>query len=276
MTRELCIVHANCQGEPLMERLMTSPGFAARYHCELYTNYIRQPIPRERLARCDLFLYQYLGPKWNDLASAALLAALPASARSLCVPNMFFLGYWPLWSGQPGFDYRCAHLDEFIALGLPPEETLLPFLHSDPATRYDLPGLIARSVAHEREKESRTPVKYLNLILEGSGRARLFNTINHPGRELMDHAARGVLAQLGFTPDEAAMARLDAPFPEFELPINPKVARFFGWDFATTDTQYQMYGRQMTFSGYAAYYVMAAQVGVSDFIGFLQGDQSVI
>ncbi|MFH1912941.1 MAG: WcbI family polysaccharide biosynthesis putative acetyltransferase [Pseudomonadota bacterium] len=276
MTKELCIVHANCQGEPLIERLMTSPQFAARYRCELYTNSIRQPVPVEELARCDLLLYQHLGPKWNELASTVLIKALPASARSLCVPNMFFMGYWPLWSGRPGFDYRCDHLDEFIGLGLPPEETLLPFLHSDPATRYDLPARVARSVAHEREKESHTPVKYLDLILADSGRRRLFNTINHPGRELMDHAARGVLAQLGFAPDEAAMARLDAPFPEFELPINPKVARFFGWDFATADTQYRIYGRRMTFSRYAANYVMAARPGVSDFIGFLQGDHSAI
>ncbi|MUM76604.1 hypothetical protein GKC30_03030 [Pseudodesulfovibrio sp. F-1] len=277
MNKELCIVHANCQGEPLIERLMTSPQFAARYHCELYTNYIRQPVPPERLGRCALFLYQHLGPEWNELASAALLAALPASAQHLCIPNMFHLGYWPLWSGRPGFDYRCDHLDEFLALGRSPEETMILFLRSDPAARYDLPGLIARSVALERKKEERTPIKYLDMVLERSRSVRLFHTINHPGRELMDHAARGVLAQLGLAaPDKAALARLDEPFQEFELPINPKVARFFGWDFATPETQYQIYGRQMNFARYATNYIMAARAGISDFIGYLQGVHSAI
>jgi len=277
MTKELCIVHANCQGEPLIERLMTSPQFAARYHCELYTNFIRQPIPRERLARCALFLYQHLGPEWNELASSALLAALPASAESLCIPNMFHLGYWPLWSGRPGFDYRCDHLDGFLALGRSPEETVMLFLRSDPVVRYDLSGRVARSIAHERKKEERTPIKYLDLILERSHTVRLFQTINHPGRELMDHAAREVLANLGLAPpDETALASLDEPFQEFELPINPKVARFFGWTFAAPDTKYQIYGRRMSFARYATNYVMAARAGISDFIGYLQGAHSAI
>lgn len=277
MTKELCIVHANCQGEPLIERLMTSPEFAARYHCELYTNYTRQHVPDDRLARCALFLYQHLGPEWGETASAALLGTLPQSAASLCVPNMFFKAYWPLWSGRAGFDYRCDHLDHFIAMGLPPEETVLLFLRSDVEARYDLLDLVSRSIAREREREAHTPVKYLDLILANYRETRLFNTINHPGRMLMDHAARGVLARLGLVaPDEDALARLAEPFPEFELPVNPRVARFFGWDFATGDTLYNVYGRRMTFARYTANYVMAAQAGVSDFIGFLQGDYIAI
>jgi len=273
MNKELCIVHANCQGEPLIERLKTCPEFSERYDVTLFTNYTREPIPAETLGRCSLFLYQYLDDKWNELASNALLKNLPESTTHLCIPNMFFKGYWPLWSGAQGFDYRCRHLDDFIAKKLPPEETILLFLHSDITTIYDLIDLVGQTIEQERGREARTPIKYLNLLIENYRDQRLFNTINHPGSFLMNHVARGILTHLGFESlNENAMESLGEPFPEFEQPINPKIGHFFGWNFAGADTQYEIYGRKMTFARYAANYVMARQANISDFIGFLQGN----
>ena len=273
MTRERCIIHANCQGEPLLERLCCCPEFADRYETRIYTNYVREPIPDEALARCSLFLYQHLGSRWDDLASDALLAKLPDGARSLCIPNMFFKGYWPMWDGRVGFDYRCSLLDEIVDLGLPAEETLILFLRTDVAAKYDLDALLRESLEREREREQRTPVKYVHLIEEHCHRTRLFNTVNHPGPLLLNHAASEILRLLGFEPP--APETLDAlrpPFPEFEQPINPKVGAHFGWPFAGKDTSYNIYGRPMAYTLYAANYVTARKAGIRDFIGFLQGD----
>jgi hypothetical protein len=118
MGKGRCILHANCQGEPLLERLMASPEFAGGYECVQYTNYTREPVPDDMLARCALFLYQHLGREWDGLASERLVSRLPASTRSLCIPNLFFKGYWPGWSGQGGFNFRCTLLDELIGRGL--------------------------------------------------------------------------------------------------------------------------------------------------------------
>jgi len=90
MDKELCIVHVNCQGPPLIQRLLSCPEFAKRYKCVLFTNYTKDPVPDEMLQQCSLFLYQHLGQDWGDLASEKLLSKLPKSARHLCVPNMFF------------------------------------------------------------------------------------------------------------------------------------------------------------------------------------------
>ena len=272
MDKRICIVHANCQGEPLVRRLTACPEFAAEYECILFTNYAREPIPGETLEQCSLFLYQYLGPGWDDLASERLLHSLPASAKSLCIPNMFFKGYWPMWTGKSGFDYRCSHLDEIIDKGLPPEETTMLFLHSDIAARHDLSALLQETIERERERERHTPVKYLDLLIKKHGKQRLFNTVNHPRAILLDHAAKGTLTELGFEPpDDAVLNAMGEPFPEFELPINPKVSRFFGWDFGGPDAEYEIYGRKMTFARYTANYIIARRAGVEDFIGFLQG-----
>ncbi|MEF2232342.1 MAG: WcbI family polysaccharide biosynthesis putative acetyltransferase [Pseudodesulfovibrio sp.] len=275
MTRERCIIHANCQGEPLLERLNRCPEFADRFEARIYVNYVREPIPDRELRECSLFLYQHLGDRWDDLASSALLARLPAGARSLCIPNMFFKGYWPMWDGRAGFDYRCSLLDEVVDLGLTPEETLVLFLRTDVARKYDLDALYRETLEREREREARTPVKYVHLIAAHGHETRLFNTVNHPGPLLLNHAAVEILHRLGFTPPAPeAFEALPAPFPEFEQPIHPKVAAHFGWPFAGQDAEYNIYGRPMTFARYAAHYVTARKAGIGDFIGFLQGDPS--
>ncbi|EGB14904.1 hypothetical protein DND132_1698 [Pseudodesulfovibrio mercurii] len=272
MARELCLIHANCQGEPLLARLACCPAFRERYECRLYTNYVREPLPEADLTRCSLFLYQQLGPTWGELASASLIARLPDRARALCVPNMFFKGYWPTWSGRAGFDYRCELLDGYIDAGLTADEAVLLYLRADLAAKFDLAALMEGTLRREREREAHTPIKYMSLIEELHGSRQLFATVNHPGALLMDHAARGVLRELGLpAPDPAALAALGEPFPDFEQPIHPSVAAFFGWDFAGPDRRYRVYGRDMTFARWTANYVAARQRGVTDFIGFLQG-----
>lgn len=273
MDKKLCIVHANCQGEPLIERLTTSPDFADQYDCVLYTNYIKEPIPDEALSRCSLFLYQFLGQKWDTLASEVLLSKLPPDARHLCIPNIFFKAYWPLWNGEPGFDYRCSLLDDLISKGLPPEETAMLYLHTDVGRKIDLLELVSQTIEQERERESHTPIKYLDVILENYRTTRLMHTVNHPGSMLMNHVAKSILKHLEFwVPNDAVFEVLPEPFAEFEQPIHPKIGKFFSWDFAGPDTLYNVYGRKMTFPVYAANYIIAMQEGLNDFIGFLQGD----
>ncbi|BCS89654.1 WcbI family polysaccharide biosynthesis putative acetyltransferase [Pseudodesulfovibrio sediminis] len=273
MEKELCIVHANCQGEPLLERLTACPEFHARYECLLYTNYVHEPVPDYALNNCSLFLYQHLGDKWGELASDALLANLPQSTRSLCIPNMFFKGYWPTWSNEPGFDYRCVLLDELIETALPVEEVILLYMHTDVSTRFDLLSLVTETIATERERETHTPIKYLDVITKNYRETQLFHTVNHPGSLLMNHVATGILEALGFTPPAPSVFdALPEPFAEFDQPINPKVAEFFGWDFVETDRLYTIYGRKMNFARWVSSYVFARRAGISDFIGFLQGD----
>jgi len=152
------------------------------------------------------------------------------------------------------------------------DEIILLYLRADMAAKLDLNALLQATLRREREREAHTPIKYMALIEERHGLEPLFNTVNHPGGPLMDHAARGVLRELGLSePDPAPLAALGDPFPDFEQPVHPSVAAFFGWDFAGPDRKYMVYGRRMSFAAWTANYVHARQHGVTDFIGFLQG-----
>jgi hypothetical protein len=264
---EHAVIHANCQGEPLLERLLACPEFAARYQCEVFVNYVRQPIPEGTLEQCGLFLYQHLGSKWEGLASDRLLERVPDSARTLCIPNMFFTGYWPLWSGEPGFNYRDSHLDALIDAGLSAEEVLTLFLRGSLSSRFDLGRLLRETLDREREREAHTPVKYVGVIERDFRSERLFNTVNHPGSKLLNHAATEILKQLGFEPPD--MSGMSDPFPEFEQPIHPQVAAFHKLSFVDASTEYNVYGCRKTFVQYAARYVEARLAGVTDFIEYL-------
>ena len=271
MEKRLAILHANCQGEPLARALCASPEFNAAFAPRVYLNYARQPIPQEDLDACGLLLYQHLGPEWGELASAQVLRRLPGGTPRLCIPNMFFRGPWPLWSGAPGFDYRDRLLDHLLDMGLPRRDILHLYLRTPLAAKYDLDALLAETIATERERQARTPIAYLDHVLEHFRARPLFFTVNHPAPELIALAAAGVLEHLGLAPAAAdGLCALTTGYEDFFLPIHPQAADFYGLAYGRAGARYPVYGRERGFEEYAAAYVDCRLRGIEDFIGYLQ------
>lgn len=271
MTKQLCLIHANCQGDPLAELLEAHPDFGRRFEIRNYVNYARQIIPEEDLRECGLLLYQRIGEKWGDLSSGAVLSRLNPAAKTLCIPNMLFTGYWPFWRMAPNFDFSDFFLDDLLARGLTKKEILHIFLFTDPGRYYDLDELFARSLAVEREKEAFWDVKAVDMILERHQTERLFNTVNHPGPRLCLHVAEEVLRLLGFSPlPESARRAFADPYPEFVLPTHPAVARRRGLSFIGQGERYPVFGKLMDFTEYANCYLECKLAGEEDFISFLR------
>lgn len=271
--KRLCILHGNCQGELLATLLSASPEFSAAYRVEYYVNFTRQAIPEASLGRCALLLHQHLGEHWGDLASEALKARLPSSARVLCFPNMFFKGYWPFWSGREGFDFRDSMLDALIERGLPKADVIRLALSRNLPAMFGAQDILAETFAREQAKQALCDVPYLDVIRGDFRTERLFNTVNHPRTRLMLHGADAVLDLLGLPPlPEEFRSRCPELFAEFELPINPRVAECYGLDFARDNALYNVYGTRMGYVEYAALYVDCKLAGRGDFIAYLQGN----
>ncbi|HBW16431.1 MAG TPA: hypothetical protein DEF41_09965 [Desulfovibrio sp.] len=269
--RPLCIIHANCQGDPLAGLLAAHPVFGGAFEVRRYTNYEREPIAEEDMGRCRLFIYQHLGEKWDDHASDRLLARVPGEAVRLCIPNMLFKGYWPFWTNRSTMDFGDSFLDHLVDMGLSEAEALHVCLKGDLAAKYDLAALLEASLDVERGKEGNTVVQTVPLVLEHWRTERMFATINHPGCRLLLHVADGVLAALGMTPVPAEVrAAFTMPYDDFELPIHPQVAAFHGLPFGDAGTRYNIYGRPMTYEDYARRYIACRHGGVGNFIGYLQ------
>ena len=270
MKKKTCLIHANCQGEPLEELLKLSHSFSEEYETRHFTNYLREPIPDELITDCDLFLYQYVGENWGELSSENLCSKLAPTARSIAFPSMFFKSYWPLWTNVPGFDYPDIFLESLLERELTESQILHLYLNSKLSRIYDFEELTLESKRHERNKETHTDIKYVDFIEENFRQRRLFNTVNHPRRELMVHTANSILDQLEMNPLCADAVKMQPDtFPEFELPIHPQVAEHFGLDFAGPEKKYHVYGADITFEEYAIRYIKCRKNGITDFIGFL-------
>ena len=276
MHRKLCLMHANCQGDELATLFTASAAFNRTYRLIRRTNYTREPINSQDLAACDLFLYQHMGESWGDLASAALLRQLPATALALRIPNMAFKGYWPFWTNNSPIAFGDSLLNRLIDEGAPKPVILRIYLHGNIQAFVDLKASLEETVAIERQKEQQSPVKTVGFLLAHWKRRFMFHTINHPGREMLVHAANGILEAAGLPPlgqDElaAAFARGLPSYADFDLPVHPQVAAFHGLEFAGPERHYAVFGRTMTFEAYISRYIDCRLNGMDgDFIGYLQ------
>ncbi len=269
--KRLCVLHGNCQGETLRALLSASPEFVDAFEVEYYVNFTRQAIPSSSLSRCGLFLHQHLGESWGEVSSPALRAALPKAARKVCFPTIMFTGYWPFWSNRPGFDFADSFLDSLLERGLTAAEALHVAVHTDLSKSFDLSAMLAATFEKERHKEIFSDIAYVDVLERHFRTQKLMNTINHPRRRLMFHVADGVLEQLGMPPlGEEIRTLCPELYADFELPIHPGVARHHGLAFGGEGAHFNVYGRSLTYAGYAAQHLACRQAGRSDFIQFLQ------
>ncbi|MDR2727325.1 MAG: hypothetical protein LBC10_04965 [Deltaproteobacteria bacterium] len=268
--KRLCILHANCQGDPLAFLLAASPEFSARYAVRRFVNYRRDPIPGDLLARCALFLFQPLGDAWDELASSRLAERLPQDARCLQIPNMFFKGYWPFWTNAGPLDFGDSFLDRLAEQGLSQAEAMHVYLHGKLETKFDLDAIADETLARERDKERLAEVRSADFVAMHWRNRQLFTSVNHPAPELMIRAADGILAALDLPPAPEAAKRACPPCDaDFDLPIHPAVGRHFGLPFVSEARRYNIFGHPMSFAEYAACYMDCRLRGLDNFIAYL-------
>ena len=158
-------------------------------------------------------------------------------------------------------------------MGLGKSEALHVALKGSLDRMFDLAGLLADTLGMERGKEALCDVPYVDLVEEGFRRERLFQSVNHPGKRLMIHVARQVLSLLGLPPlPEGFSQACPELYPDFELPIHPKVAAFHGLEFAGQGRRFNVYGQPLTYPEYIGLYLDCKLAGRNDFIRYLHGE----
>ena len=268
--KRLCILHANCQGDPLAFLLAASPAFSALYSIRRFVNYRRDPIPDDLLANCSLFLFQPLGDAWDELATSRLAGRLPRDARCLQIPNMFFKGYWPFWTNTGPLDFGDSFLDRLAEQGLSKAEAIHVYLRGKLETKFDLDAIAAATLERERDKERAAAIKTADFVAAHWRERQLFTSVNHPVPELLIRVADGILAAIHLPPVPETARRACPPCDaDFDLPIHPAVGRHFGLPFVSEQRQYNIFGHPMTFAQYAARYMDCRLSGLDNFIAYL-------
>ncbi len=279
MPKNLCIIHANCQGDNLKSLLSGSDSFAKLFTIEKYTNYLKENISAKSLAQCKLFIYQHMGNHWQEHATEALLQKLPTSCLCIRIPNMFFNGYWPLWTNKTHMAYGDILLEHLCKSSLNFHDILHIFLRGNLAAKYDLQKYVALSRAKEEVKEHMPNdqgmnVSSLNIIDAYWQEEQLFYTVNHPAARLSLHVADSVLRLLNLGEVPCSLRRAyQALEEEFEQPIHPQVGKYFALPFAHETRLYNVYGQKMTFAQYAAAYancrLQKEAQAITDFVVYL-------
>ncbi len=274
MPKKLCIIHANCQGDTLKFLLESTPSFNQEYSIIKYTNYLDENIEQGALQRCHLLLYQRIGDKWGDNASEALLAQLSPHAYALEIPNMFFNGYWPLWTNKTFMAYGDLLLEELCTRPLQPAEILHLYIRGKLGAKYSVDDLRQQSYEKELGKEAHAPIKTLEFIEAHWRQEQLFHTVNHPAPIVSLYVADQILQHLSFdVVADSARQMLFAHEEEFIQPIHPQVGALYHLPFASAERLYPVYGQSMTFESYAAAYIQCRlQKGadaIKDFVVYL-------
>ncbi len=274
MPQKTCLIHANCQGDTLQFLLQNTQAFAKEYSIKKYTNYLEEEIEPLALAQCDLFLYQKLGNQWGELATEKLLQKLSPQAITLEIPNMFFNGYWPLWTNKTHMAYGDMLLEELCQRGLSTAEIVHLYIKGKISNKYDIKALRQISLDKEQQKEASLHIRTLDFIEQHWQSEQLFYTVNHPAPKLSLYVADAILQHLDFkgvdtAPREALLQHKE----EFILPIHPQVGEYYSLPFASAQRLYPVYGQHMHFQTYIQAYVQCRlQKGpdaITDFVVYL-------
>lgn len=270
--KKQCVLHANCQAEPLLELLSLSAAFCRFYETRLFTNYTKEDLPDDALANCDLFLYQHLDESWGNLSSGTLLGKLGPQAQSICLPNMFFKGYWPFWTSISPIDFGDSLLDRFIDAGADKDVIIKLYYYSDIGKYADIQQIADDSLALEQAKDARSPVKVYALLQEFWQSEMMFYTCNHPAKRLLVHVANELLFLLGLPRlNESDISGYMPEYANFELPVHPQVASALNLKFIGEEHKFRVFDREFNFLQYLSRYIDCRKNGFSDgFLGYLQ------
>lgn len=266
MARQLCLIHANCQGDDLKRLLEASPGFTDRFEIRHLRNYKREALEQGVLDATAIFLHQHLDEKWGELSTDEVLARLPGSAQALCIPNCFFKGYWPFWANRPDLiQFTDSLLEDLLARGLSDTDILRLYFLAPPALAGDMEAIAASSLLHEKEKERHTPIKYTHLIEENWRERQLFLTVNHPAPALMLPIACEILKLLGSKPFSDEFASHFVPtYDDFWLPVHPRVGERLKLPFVDPSRPYPCFGGKLSHREYTLFYLACRRNGITD------------
>lgn len=275
MSKEICLLHANCQGLGLAALLNATPAFARNFEIRHYFNYTKEEIAEADIEKCSLFLHQYLAPKWGNLSTEQVLSRLPQQAKSICLPNFFFKGYWPHWTDKfQGIDFADSVLESLLAKGLDIQQVMLLYMKDSSVFFGDVEKTALDSIEYEKQKEKYTPIKYAHILENDWRHEQLFITVNHPANRLFFHMANELLKLIGLgsLPREAREGFVH-PQGDFWLPIHPVVGARLRLPFVSKNREYECFGTKITHATYILRYLACRKHNIKDLVNVLRQEK---
>ena len=203
-------IFGNCQSKALAEVLLENPDFAARWEWTPVTmahQLTPELIPsmHNTFKELDLLIYQpFKGRGIRAHSSDELLKQLPSRAKAICIPIMYFDGYFPQLGALPGVQTPLNRVHDYLIVyfylrGKSISQTIDSLQHPDLFKKRYSKKLFRANIAElrKREKKHRMGITISSFIEEFARKHLLFHQVNHPTKALFQHIANQLFEQVG-------------------------------------------------------------------------------
>lgn len=200
-SKEILMVYGNCQSRVYNSLMITSDELLGKYilvhmvyvqHCLEFVKY----MTKEFFQEIDLFIYQNVSKENRfsmELSTDVITSYLRTDARKVCIPNAYFVGYFPQVYNDPynvvltkfgkyakAFANGDRNIREMTDTGMTAGEIAGILKGDEFYTKEEVKRHVEKSLNELREKEKICDVTISDFIEKWYRKRQLFYTHNHP------------------------------------------------------------------------------------------------
>lgn len=260
--QDFCVIYANCQGKTLLDMLHQSPSFAAQYTTVNFYNYTPQQPTKDILTRCKLFIYQ------DVPGIQGLMKALPPNSKTVCLPKISWRVFWPFTPSSNKelrkYPYSDAYVLDLIRQGHAKEQVVKQYMQLDVHKHVDLKLIYQQNIDYLNSPHNTRDIRITDYIVANFKKRELFFSYNHPHKDIALQVTNEILNRTGRQSLKPAdVENLPSWGVDFQMPIHPSIADFFGLEFYTPDTTVNQFGEQVDFCRYIQNYVDSEMIATT-------------
>lgn len=221
----------NCQITPLSKTLNGIPEFNKVFEYIDFPPVHTIDKNNDRLfdifKDIDLLIYQPVIDKsrFGKYCSQSVLAALKTDAKAICIPSMYYGGYFPTLGMISEVNGPLNLVHDFYVIatflnGQSTSETINAIKYKFPLNKMELikQNNASLGALRLREKEYKVDIKISDYIEDKFRKERLFYTFNHPTHRLFGYVCSRILEKLNidyqYIPEKDMLNNIVAPVYE--------------------------------------------------------------
>lgn len=199
------------------------------------------PLIRKMIKKADILIYQNIDVNnrfSSVLSTQYLLSACTEDCKLVCIPNMYFKGYWPQYCKNKygyltrGYDvcpYGDSNLNSAYEEGESLENVLKNIENEQYYSEETCEKNVADSLLELKHREDRCDIKISDYIAKCYKKNRLFYAVNHPTLQLYYEMVKRILYYLDYKNPEFSSKTNEQD--GIEIPIYPSVAKALRLEF---------------------------------------------
>lgn len=242
-SKQICIVYGNCQAAKIAEGLSSNSIVTKQYTMIVLPAIFEIDHEfllglREIINFADLFIYQYV--KMNNkfhpvLGTEYILTALSDTCRKICIPNIYFTGYFPqmctnLLDKHKLFPIGDKNINNLYSKKQLTEEQLSSLGDDEYYSKEEILKQVEESFNNLKDRECKCDVIISDFIENNYKKDLLFYTENHPTNIVLEEMSKRIISAITGKEDDYKV-RISSALDDIQLPIYPSVQCHLGLKF---------------------------------------------